>query len=89
MPQILEQRVSVNSHERNHCQRNQGHCHDYDTNSGRHRDPLKLRIPYQHHKGDCLDGVSGFHHAAEQFARIRVVRRDGIDVAVFLFFHMR
>ena len=87
MPQILEQRVSANSHECDHCQRNQGHGHDDNANCGGHRNPFDFRVSNHDHEGNGLNGVPGFHHTAQQLAGIGVVCRDGIHVAVFLFFH--
>ena len=88
MPQVLEQGVSANSHECDHCQRNQGHGHDNNTNGGGHRNPLDFRVAHHDHKGNRLHGIPGFYHTAQQFAGIGVVCRDGIYVAVFLFFRV-
>ena len=87
MPQILEQRISVDAHNRKHAQRNQRHGHYDDANGGRHRDPHQLRIAHQYYKKPCLDGIPGFYHTAQQLTGVGVVCRDGINIAVFLFFH--
>jgi len=87
MPQILKQRITVDSHKGDHCQRKQGHRHDNDPDRGGHRDPHQFRIAYQNHKENSFDGIAGLHHAAEKLTGIRVIGRNGVNVTVFLFFH--
>ena len=88
MPQVLEQRISANSHECDHCQRNQGHGHDDNANCSGHRNPFDFRVAHRNHKSNRLNSIPGFYHTAQQLAGIGVVCRDGIYVAVFLFFRI-
>ena len=87
MPQILEQRISIDAHNREHTQRNQCDGHNDDADGGRHRDPHKFRITDQNDKGYCLNSIPGFHHTTQQFARVSIVCRDGIYIAILFFFH--
>ena len=87
MSQILQERITVDSHKGNHRQREQGHRHNNDPDRGRHRNPHQLRIAYQNHKENSFDGIACLHHAAEEFTGIRVIGRDRVNVTVFLFFH--
>ena len=87
MPQILKKRITVNSHKGYHCQREQCYRHNDNPDCSRHRNPHQLRIAYQNHKENSFDGIASLHHAAEEFSRIRVIGRDRVNVAVFLFFH--
>lgn len=87
MSQILKKRITVDSHKGDHRQREQGHRHNNDPDRGRHRNPHQLRIAYQNHKENSFDGIACLHHAAEEFTGIRVIGRDRVNVAVFLFFH--
>jgi len=87
MPQILEQRISIDAHNREHTQRNQCDGHNDDADGGRHRDPHQFRIAYQNYECYCLNGIPCFHHTAQQLAGVSIVRRNGIHIAVFAFFH--
>ncbi len=87
MPQILEQGISIDSHDGNNAQRKQSHRHYNDLNGSRQRQPHQFRITYQAYQSNCLDGISGFHHAAEEFTGVGVVGRDRVDITVFFFFH--
>ena len=87
MSQILQERITVDSHKGYHCQREQGHRHDNDTDRRGHRDPHQLRIAKQHYQENSFDGIACLHHAAEELTGIRVIGWNRVDVAVFLFFH--
>lgn len=87
MPQILEQGISVDSHNRNHRQWDQRYSHNDDPNGRGHGDPLEFGIPDQNHQSHCLNGIAGFHHAPQQLAGVGVVGRDDIYIIEFLFFH--
>ena len=46
MSEILEERVSVDPHQGNNGQRDQGQDHDHDFHCRRHVQPEELRISY-------------------------------------------
>ena len=50
MPQILEQRISIDAHNREHTQRNQCDGHNDDADGGRHRNVFISRL--RHHLGE-------------------------------------
>ena len=87
MPQILEQRISIDAHNRKHTQRNQCDSHNNNAECGGHWNPHQLRIANQYYKKSCFNGISGLNHAAEQLTRVSVVCRYSIHIAVFSFFH--
>ena len=47
MAQVLEQGVTVNAHDSQHSQGEQGHGHDDDFNGAGHREPHQLRVACQ------------------------------------------
>ena len=87
MPHILDEGISIDSHYRKHSQRNECYGHYHDAYGSGHRDPHQFRIAYKRDQEDCLDGISGFHHATEQLTGVRVIGRNCVDIAVFFFFH--
>ena len=87
MPQILYQGITIDSHYRKHSQRNKCYGHHHNTDGGRHRDPHQFRIAHKRNQKNCLDGISGFHHTAEEFTGVRVVGRNRVDITVLFFFH--
>ena len=87
MPQILEQGISIDSHDGNNAQRKQSYRHYNDPDGSRQRQPHQFRISYQTYQSNCPDGISCYHHAAEEFTGVGVVGRDRVDITVFFFFH--
>ena len=71
MPQVLEQGISVDSHNGNHTQRKQGHRHDYDLDRCRYRQPHQFRISNQANQENCLDGIEiGFENLRKMIENI-------------------
>ena len=64
MSQVLEQRITVDAHDCDHTQWDQGHSHDDDTDGSGHGDPHQLRIADQEDQCTGFHCISGFHHAA-------------------------
>ena len=87
VPQILQKRITVDSHKRDNCQRKQRHGHNNDPDCRGHGDPHQLRIADQHYQEYSFDGIACLHHATKELTGICIVGRNGIDITVFLFFH--
>ena len=80
MGHILEQRVAADPHEREDTQRDQRYGHNDDLSGEIHRQPLDFRVADQYQQDPGLYRVTGFQHAAHQFAGVGVVGRDGVDI---------
>ena len=87
MSQILQERITVDSHKGDNCQRKQRHGHNHDPDRGRHWDPHQFRIANQNYQEYSFDSIAGLHHATKELTGICIVGRNGIDITVFLFFH--
>ena len=82
MGDILEQRVAAQPHQGKDTQRQQGYGHDDHFRRHRQVDPHQLRVAHQNKQDTCLHSIAHLQHPAQQLARIGVVRRDGVNVAV-------
>ena len=76
----LEQGIAADPHEREDTQRDQRYGHNDDLSGEIHRQPLDFRVADQYQQDPGLYRVTGFQHAAHQFAGVGVVGRDGVDI---------
>lgn len=83
---VLEQRVAPQPHQGEDAQGQQGDGHDHDLGGDAQVQPHQLRVAHEQQQGSCLNCVARLQHPAQQLSGIGVVGRDGVYVAVFLFF---
>ena len=77
---VLEKRVSVDSHQRDHRKRYQRDYSNDHLRRCRHRNQKKLNIPEQHEKYQCLNCVPRGKHTSEQLTGIRVICRYCVNL---------
>ena len=82
---ILKQRVAAQPHQGKDAQRQQRHRHHYHLCGDRQMQPHQLRVAHDQQQSARLHSIAGFQQSAQELAGIRVVGRDGVDIAVFLF----
>lgn len=89
MSEVSEQGVAVHAHHGDDAKRDQRHHHDHDPHRGGHGNQHELRVAQAEDQNQRLNGVSRLDHAAEELAGVGKVRRDGVYVVEFLFFHLK
>ena len=87
MPDILKQGAAVHTHHRDDRQGQQRYRHHHDPDGSGHGNQHQLGITDRQKKDYGLYGIAGIDHSAQQLARIGVVGRNGVNVAVFFFVH--
>ena len=78
MPEVLKQRIAVNSHKGYHRKRYKSYNRYDNLNCGWHRYQKQLDIPEHHKENQRLDRVSRSKHSSEQLTGICVIRGDRV-----------
>lgn len=72
-----------------HCQRDQSHSCDNNTDRRCHGNQKQDRISHNDKKEHRFNCISRLQHAAEDLAGVGIVRRDGVNITVFSVFHSK
>lgn len=88
MAEIPKQGIAVDTNHGQHTERKQGHCGHHNPDSAGHGDHKQDRITCQNQQDHCFHCIPGLQHTAEDFAGVRIVRRNGVNVVVFFLFQV-